>query len=100
MKFKFLHTPATLTVQSREAESKMASVPANVADGITPVSQLVAVPQLTLGATLAENVMVASPVPLVRVRVPDAEGAPVPVQNRVVAAVIVAVTVKVCPLFV
>ena len=88
------------TVQSSDAESNMASVPADVALGKAPVSQFVAVPQLTLGAILAENVMVASPVLLVRVRVPEAVGAPVPVQNKTVPAVIVAVTVNVWVLFV
>jgi len=87
------------TVQSKDAESNMASVPASVALGSTPVSQLVAVPQLALGATLAENVIRASPVPLVLVSIPEAVGAPVPVQNKEVPAAIVAVTVNVWPLF-
>jgi DICT domain-containing protein len=64
-------------VQSLELASKIASV---VPVGIAFSSQLVAVPHAVFGAVLAENVIVASPIPVANVNVPFAVGAPVPKQ--------------------
>jgi hypothetical protein len=101
LKLRLRHTPATLTVQLEEILSNTASVETVGTPAPEPsVSQLVEVPQFVFGAVLAENVIVASPVPLVLVRVPDAVGAPVPVQNKTVPAAIVSVTVNVNPLFI